>query len=456
MRNSKKRTSHTGAPTKHSEYASEHHVALWGIWGRGVLLIGLGVLAGCGRGDDAGGAKEQKPATSEPVVLTMAMHASIMDDDDFNKLIADPVRKKFPNVTLERINSSKTSAEFYEEIVSAKQIPDIVSSFAPESLQFTQLGITYNIEELIKKHQFDLNRIQPEFLQATKTGAFVDDLVGLPIFNNSFGLVYNKTLFDRFGVPYPQDGLTWEEARGLAVRLARSDSGVDYYGLYPDNVFRGAYQLSLPFLDIERDKAAFQTQEWKELFELWSSLYKAQGITKSLPFAQLFNEGKIGMTTQPTTALNNVLKLKSFDWDVATYPVNPKAPGFGQRVASLALYITAASEHKDAAFQAIAYLLSDEAQTEMSRNLKMSVLKDNRVQAQFGQANAELQAKNVAAFTKLKMAELKPFKYNFKTNPATQINQEFNKVIYEGKDINTALRDADATMTNALKEITGN
>jgi multiple sugar transport system substrate-binding protein len=431
------------------------------------LLIFLAtVLSACGGNTDTAspsqptGAGEtatlaktaEPPKAAEPVTLSFGMSATMLSDGEFKQFVADPIKKKYPNITINRVDSN-AKGQSYAELVAAKQIPDIAANFPPELIQFTSLGIAENIDSLVKKYNFDLNRIQPEFLESEKTGGFVDYLIGIPFFNNAFGLVYNKALFDKFGVTYPKDGLTWQDASDLAVKLTREDGGTQYYGLYPDNVYRGGYQLSLNFLDTKNDKAAFQTQNWKDLFTLWAGLYKAQGITQALPYANLFNQGQIAMSTQPTNQLANVLKLKDFDWNVSTYPVNPKAPGVGQRVASLTLIVTKQSAHKDEAFQAIAYLLSDEVQTELSRNLRMSVLKNRKIQDQFGQANADLKGKNVVAYTKLKMAILQPFKYDFKTNPATQINNEFNKVIYEGKDINTALRDADETMTQELSAV---
>lgn len=87
----------------------------------------------------------------------------------------------------------------------------------------------------------------------------------------------------------------------------------------------------------------------------------------------------------------------------------------------------------------------------MSRNLRISVLKDDAVHQAFGSATPEFQQKNVVAFTKLKLAVLQPFKYELSPNPAVMINQAFNEVL-GGKDINTALREVDERMNQAIQE----
>ncbi|MDF2719335.1 MAG: hypothetical protein K0R28_6260 [Paenibacillus sp.] len=76
-----------------------------------------------------------------------------------------------------------------------------------------------------------------------------------------------------------------------------------------------------------------------------------------------------------TGTLPVLAQVKDHDWDVTTYPANPKNPGVGQRVDSLVMTISSTS-------------LSDEVQTDLSRNAQMSVLKDRNVQEQFGKAFA--------------------------------------------------------------------
>lgn len=422
----------------------------WEIAGTAVVLASL--LAGCSGGKPDAAEQNVKPAEPSPVTIRIGIRASsMMDADDFKRYVQEPVKKKYPHITVEQIDIG-VQGQSYADLVAAKQIPDIVAAYPLSQLEFHSLGISYNIESLIKQHGFDLNRIQPEILESVKVGAGTDYLIGLPIFNNSYALVYNKTMFDRFGVPYPKDGMTWDDAKNLAMKLTRGENGVQYYGLNPgDGVFRGAYQLSLPFIDTKNDKAVFQTQQWKDLFDMWNGLYKAQGIPKGANLTKAFDEGTVGMAAYYTTQLLNLLKLSGFDWDVVTYPVNPKAPGVGQRVDSLVLSITSASPNKDAAFDVLSVILSDEVQTDMSRNIRASVLKDRAVQDQFGQANEELKKKNVAAYTKLKLAVVQSFKYSFTPNPAAAIQAKFNQVAFDGKDVNTALREADEEMTKAIE-----
>lgn len=79
------------------------------------------------------------------------------------------------------------------------------------------------------------------------------------------------------------------------------------------------------------------------------------------------------------------------------------------------------------------------------------MLENRSIQDQYGQAVPAYQNKNVVALTKMKLAVVKPFKYPFAPNPAELINAAFNSVLYDGKDINTALREADEKLSLAIQ-----
>jgi hypothetical protein len=53
--------------------------------------------------------------------------------------------------------------------------------------------------------------------------------------------------------------------------------------------------------------------------------------------------------------------------------------------------------------------------------------------------------------TKPKLAIVQPFKFPFATNPATLINNTFISVIYDQKDINTALREAEEKVNTDIQ-----
>jgi multiple sugar transport system substrate-binding protein len=415
----------------------------------GAMLVCLGAAtSACGDKVTNSETTSTPAIKNDPAVVKLAGQLS----DEVLAAFVNAVQKKYPYISIERINIAE-KGQAVPELVAAGNIPDLIMAPPLNILPFKDLGLYYNVEELVTRHKFDLNRIKPEYLESIKVGSFAEYLVGLPIYNNGFGLFYNKDLFDRFGVTYPKDGMTWEEIRGLAVKLTRTENGVTYYGIHPNSVFWGAYQLGLPFIDTTNNKSMFQSQGWKDLFQMWQQLYSSNGtvLPKTLAPVKGFQDGQIAMTMGYSSILETMVKQKELNWDIVTYPVNPAAPGIGQRVDSYNLVVTSQSKVKDAAFRVIEVILSEEVQTTLSKGAKVSVLKDPKIHEQFGQSNADLQKKNVVALTKPNLAIVKPFKFPFETNPAGLISNAFSSVIYDQKDINTALREAEEKMNSDIQ-----
>jgi multiple sugar transport system substrate-binding protein len=351
------------------------------------ILLAASVASGC-TGDGAGSSqpppdkasKSPTPIQTEPATVKMAVSNNMFTEEDFNKYIAEPVKKKYPHLTVERINTSEKGSSL-TELVAAGLVPDIVGLYPGNLANLNELGMTYYMEELIKKHRFDTSRIVPEVLETIKIASNQTFLTGLASYHNPFGLFYNKDLFDRFGVPYPKDDMTWDDVRELAVKLTRTDNGIQYRGVYADFLYRGGRQLSLPYADFKANKSLLNTDPWKELFQLWNSLYDIQGLSegdyKTLGYAkneQALIKGELAMLAGYSNTLSALKKTPDLKWDVVTYPSNKKVPGFGHRVDSPVLSITTQSKVKDAAFQVIEVVLSDEVQTDMVRNGRMTVL----------------------------------------------------------------------------------
>lgn len=73
------------------------------------------------------------------------------------------------------------------------------------------------MKDLIKRHNIDLSRFEPSIISALEKMSG-GGLYGLPLYNDRMALYYNKDIFDKFGVPYPKDGMTWDEVIELSIK----------------------------------------------------------------------------------------------------------------------------------------------------------------------------------------------------------------------------------------------
>ncbi|WP_379213600.1 ABC transporter substrate-binding protein [Paenibacillus sp. GCM10012303] len=418
------------------------------------------ILSGCSKSpgttvqEPAAGEPAKPAVQTEPVTVTIGANPFFLTDEELKKYVADPVKKKYPHITVVRSNDMPKGTQTVEEMVVNKNIPDILVDAPYALMKIIGLGVTQNMDDLIRKHQFDKNRLLPELIDSLKTATGLDYMVSLPFYNNAFGLFYNADLFDKFAVSYPTDKMTWEEIQKKAVQLTREEGDKKYIGLWAGDAMWGGYQLGLPYLDKEKKKAMLDTEDWRSVLALWKSLYDTQGALMppaGTNYEQLFFDGQVAIAFGHMGTLQKLRETNPFNWNVFTYPSNNKAPGFGQRADTYNMLITQQSKNKDAAFQVISVVLSDEVQLEWSRNGKMSVLKDTSIHNEFGKAITAFQNKNVAALTKAKLQVIQPFVYDYPTLPVIRINTAFNEVLHQGKDINTALREANELMEQDTK-----
>ncbi|PTQ57603.1 MAG: N-Acetyl-D-glucosamine ABC transport system, sugar-binding protein [Candidatus Carbobacillus altaicus] len=122
----------------------------------------------------------------------------------------------------------------YDDLLTGPDAPDVVIVDEGIYRYLMQKGELSSLDGYIQKDKFDLNGLAPVVLEALRSP---DDgaIYGLSPGFISTVLAYNKDRFDAMGVPYPEDGLTWDELFTLAESVAGDKDGKPYYGLSTSN-----------------------------------------------------------------------------------------------------------------------------------------------------------------------------------------------------------------------------
>lgn len=394
------------------------------------------------------------PAVNNPpVTLTIGMANGWMTDEEIKRYIVDPVNKKYPWITVQMIPF--VQGKMLPELVAAGQTPDIVvDSNVGGFSTWKDLDLVIPLSDLIKKYNLDLGRFEPEALDAIKAGTQRDDLIAIPYWRHFSALYYNKEIFDKFGLPYPKDGMTWDDVYELAKQLTKLESGIQYRGLEPNVTERMASQLSLPFVDPKTNKSLLESDQWQKVLSNAARIRQIPGneqITYNSAANDLLLKGTLAMIASVNIIYEGKLYTNPDIWDIVSYPIWPEAPGTGMRVDEHAMGITTTSKNKDAAFQVISTITSDEVQLDMSKQARVSILKDAKIRDAFGSNIEFLKNKNVQAIYKTKPAKsFTPTKYDSIASAA--INEALKDIVEKGKDVNTALREADEKANQRIRE----
>ncbi|WP_158606622.1 ABC transporter substrate-binding protein [Paenibacillus ginsengarvi] len=428
----------------------------------GLVALTFSVLVtACGGGQGGGSAsgstdtkKEEKP--KDP--YTMVIFTAGVSEKEFNDRFSETLKTKFPHVTIEYIMSGK--GQTIADLVAANKIPDIIRTDVP-TLQtgYMDYKIHYDMSELVKKYKYDTNRFTKVFLDEIIDAGGTGALYGLPVppyFPQA--TYYNKDLFDKFGVAYPKNGMTWDELYELAKKMTRTDGGTVYRGFSanPTNTLRDNV-LSLPILDPKGTGLA-DSAKWSTLYQNLLRFYQIPNNTiEANPSLEdkAFNKGNVGLMTNQ----HNIYLVipPEVNWDLVSYPKFKDGPDLMPQRGPAYWSITNTSKHKDEAFEMIMAMLSDESQLADSKRGIPTTLNNPEIAKVLGQSDPIYSKKNMNAINYYKPANYTPKrKMGEVTVPgATQqglIGNTFVEVAQGKKDINTALREIDEKLKAALEE----
>ncbi len=99
--------------------------------------------------------------------------------------------------------------------------------------KYSSAGMLANLDEFIARDNYDLSVFQPEVVESLY---YNGSLYGMPKGMDSMSIAYNKDIFDKYGIAYPESGWTWDEfvAKATEVKEAIEKAGGYEYALALD------------------------------------------------------------------------------------------------------------------------------------------------------------------------------------------------------------------------------
>jgi multiple sugar transport system substrate-binding protein len=379
---------------------------------------------------------------NEPVTLTAYLFpAQKLIFDDY---VIPGLKKKYPKLTVDIVQSDKVSLE---DLIASGQLPDLYA--AQDLSDLIDVKLTTDLTGLIRKHQFNLSAIDPVLIESVKGYSTKGELLALPAGRSVNSLVYSKDIFNKFGVAFPKDGMKWDETISLAGKMTRSEGGIQYYGLHPNNYSRFSSELELTYFD-KTGKAKVTTDGWQKVAKTWKDI---MAIPNNKPVQK---NPATAFTKDKNTAMilrNPLFVLRdskvTVDWDLAAFPTYENNVGPDELGAIMG--VTSVSKHQDEAFLVLDYYYSDEFQLDRIRSAEFIPLSaDPSVQKHFGEDVPELRAKNLQSLFVGKRARTVIEKNQ--NIAGVVMTKALDKMTENNEDINTTLRTAEEEINKAVAE----
>lgn len=407
-----------------------------------LMMMIIALLAGC-NAENA-----DSPAKQEPVTISI-LNWNGLTEDEFDKFYLEPVSKHLPHITLKLAGKeSGEPADAIAKHVMSGEMPDLIYVSNKDINHFINAEVVYNLEELVKKNQFDLDRFMAPAVESVMKPEV--GLAAIPWAQNIGLIVYNKDIFDQFGVQYPKDLMTWEEMIPLARNLTRLVDNVQYLGFKPSSMSQFAQSLSVSYVSPE-GKALVDTPTWHRILNFYKDLYAIPGYKEDYS-GTFFGTKTVAMEAQwISTVLIQAESAPDVNWDVIGLPNFEERLGIGREVDAHTLAVSITSEHKEQALQVIQVVTSDEVQSKMSRYGRAPVLDDDQILSNYGGDRDYMAGKNWEAVFAVTPGELRENATVHDSMILRIINPLAERIRNGETDINTMLREVQQEADSALQ-----
>ena len=258
------------------------------------------------------------------------------------------------------------------------------------------------------------------YQQAIASMSINTTLYAIPRDTSTLVIYYNKTIFDKYGIKYPDENWKMEDLITKSKQLTKKN----IYGIsYEPKIY-----YALPYLKYynggifdKNGKYIFNKTNSQKGYALYQKLSHTYHIAPteaeigSKTVAQMFIEGKLAMHLSGRWMVPKYREVITFDWDVINFP-NYSAPSD-----TSGWSITKTSRHKKEAIDFVKYISSEKNITKMTTD---GLIVPSLKKVACSQTFKNGMPKHSKIFTK-----------SVENSKITNITKEYNKIIDQLNDM---------------------
>ena len=266
---------------------------------------------------------------------------------------------------------------------SGGQMPDVFWMHSNTAQMYMENDLLLNLDDYIAKDDaIDLANYYEgvvELYNRDDNGS----QYALPKDHDTIALLYNKAIFDKYGVEYPTDDWTWEDVRDAAAKITEAGKADGVYGYaintsnHQDGWYNIIYDYGGQVITDDHKGTTIGSDEAKAGMEMLRQILEVaapQTVVAETGTDSLFNSGLTAMITQGSWMINTFYKAEHHDdyaWAMLPYAdVNGNGQcDKGERYSAyngLGWAAAANTADPDAAYSLISYFCSEKAQKEQA------------------------------------------------------------------------------------------
>ncbi|MGO4545761.1 ABC transporter substrate-binding protein [Paenibacillus sp. 2TAB23] len=303
----------------------------------GLLMV---VTAACSGGTGSGGASDSQPsndgnhaAGSEQVELRMMWWGDQKRADITNEALK-LFESKYPNIKV--VGEFAPSTGYFDKLNT-----QLASGTAPDVFFLGGNVVDYaNKEVLLDLAPYVGNELNLSDMDKSMVeyGTIKGKLLHISAGANARGIVINKTMFEKAGMPVPEDGWDWQQFAAISKEIS-SKLGSGVYGTYNmsiDGMDIGLKQQGKQLYDMEKGTLGFEEADALKWFQYWEDTSKAGGVVPSElqvsnppgdTSKSLVVTGKVAMSLIPSNQLAALQGLTQDELIMVQLPRGEKGTG---------------------------------------------------------------------------------------------------------------------------------
>jgi multiple sugar transport system substrate-binding protein len=286
--------------------------------------------------------------------------------------IVDAFHAKVPQITVKvTVSDWEPYWDKLQTSIAGGDAPDVFAMDGPLFPDYQTRDVLLDLKPLIQRDGYDLGQLAD---QAVADFTTPDGQFGLPRDLNVVALYYNKKMFDKAGIPYPDDTWDWDKLVAVAKQLTLKDASgkTTQWGFYTESTDMENYWSELVWQSggdiisadhktslVASDQAAAGLQFLQDL--IWKhKVMPDAAITDALGDA--FEQGQAAMEANGSWLVATHLAA-GLDFGIAPLPKGPA--GRATSINPTGAVVYKGTKNPDAAWAFVKYLASPEAQTKI-------------------------------------------------------------------------------------------
>jgi multiple sugar transport system substrate-binding protein len=332
-----------------------------------VWLICLLFVTACSGGgaSEKVGSVSNDPKDLKPTTLRFAIW------DENQKKATDAIiakfNEKFPQikVDVEVVAPVDQYLLKLETSATGKSAPDVFWMTIPYLQKYAKNGILEPLDSRMARDKYSLDSIYENIVQAFSDGG---KIYGIPKDYDTMGLWYNKTMFDKAGIPYPDDTWDWNKLVEVGKKLNDPSKGV--WGFAAQVGDRASYYNTIPQnggqIITKEGKSGYDSPEVIQAVKYWVDFIHVHKISPTLQqmtdttALNMFKTGKVAMYIDGSWRASELVKDK-YTLENTNVAVLPRGKQRATSGNSVAYSMYSESKNKEQAWELLKFLGSREA-----------------------------------------------------------------------------------------------